>query len=68
MAGQEHQARFNLSLVVIVYLKHTNTMKKLIYIAVIALSTALAFSSCTEEEVAPVSETNNGGTGTSSQI
>jgi hypothetical protein len=43
-------------------------MKKFVYILLLAFSSAFAITSCTEEDVAPVSETNNGGTGTSSQI
>lgn len=37
-------------------------MKKIIYIILLAISTSLIFSSCTEEEVAPATETlSNGG-------
>lgn len=35
-------------------------MKKLIYILVIGIASSLAFTSCTEEEVAPT-ELNGGG-------
>jgi hypothetical protein len=40
-------------------------MKKIIYVLLFAISSALVISSCTEEEVAPVSETTTGGTGAS---
>ncbi len=40
-------------------------MKKFIYILLLAVSSALVVTSCTEEEVAPVADTNNGGTGAS---
>jgi hypothetical protein len=36
-------------------------MKKLIYILLITLTSTLAFTSCTEEEVAPQTTTGNGG-------
>ena len=36
-------------------------MKKLLYIVMIAVATSLVFSSCTEEEVAPTTELDNGG-------
>lgn len=36
-------------------------MKKFIYVLLIAFSSALVVSSCTEEEVAPTSDTDNGG-------
>jgi hypothetical protein len=36
-------------------------MKKLIYIIVIGLASTITFSSCTEEEVRPVSSLNGGG-------
>jgi hypothetical protein len=41
-------------------------MKKFIYSALFVLATTLAVTSCTEEEVAPTSETsNNSGGGVS---
>jgi hypothetical protein len=43
-----------------------NTMKKIIYILVLAFVCAASFTSCTEEEVAPKSELENGGAGESS--
>jgi hypothetical protein len=36
-------------------------MKKVIYSALLVLASLLAFTSCTEEEVAPIAETSNGG-------
>jgi hypothetical protein len=36
-------------------------MKKFIYISLIAITTALTTISCTEEDVAPIEQTNNGG-------
>ncbi|HTJ48941.1 MAG TPA: hypothetical protein VL443_05760 [Cyclobacteriaceae bacterium] len=39
-------------------------MKKIIYISLLILITGLTFSSCTEEEVAPTTELNGGGSGT----
>lgn len=36
-------------------------MKKLIYILLFSCVTALSFTSCTEEEVAPTTELENGG-------
>lgn len=36
-------------------------MKKFIYILVLAFVCAASFTSCTEEEVAPKSELENGG-------
>jgi len=36
-------------------------MKKLLYILVIALMTSFVATSCTEEEVAPTTELDNGG-------
>lgn len=36
-------------------------MKKLIYILMFALVIAMTFTACTEEEVAPKSELENGG-------
>jgi hypothetical protein len=36
-------------------------MKKLLYIAALAFATILPFTSCTEEEVAPNTELDNGG-------
>jgi hypothetical protein len=41
-------------------------MKKFIYILVLSLVCAVSFTSCTEEEVAPSSELENGG-GTASE-
>jgi len=38
-------------------------MKKLLYTLLIAFVCALAFTSCTEEEVTPSTELNGGGTG-----
>lgn len=42
-------------------------MKKIIYIILLALSVSFTITSCTEEEVAPVADTHNGGTGASGQ-
>jgi hypothetical protein len=36
-------------------------MKKLFYILLFAFTTSVAISSCTEEEVKPATETDNGG-------
>jgi hypothetical protein len=36
-------------------------MKKIVYIVLIALTSTLAFTSCTEEEVTPQTTTGNGG-------
>ena len=36
-------------------------MKKIIYILLLAFVCAASFTSCTEEEVAPKSELDNGG-------
>lgn len=36
-------------------------MKKIFYIALIALTTSFSITSCTEEEVKPQSEIPNGG-------
>jgi hypothetical protein len=36
-------------------------MKKLFYIALVAIASSVAFTSCTEEEVAPQTELDNGG-------
>jgi hypothetical protein len=36
-------------------------MKRIIYVALIALTCSLAFTSCTEEEVTPTTTTGNGG-------
>jgi len=36
-------------------------MKKFIYIALFAFVSALTFTACTEEEVAPKTELDNGG-------
>ena len=36
-------------------------MKKIIYSALLVLASLLAFTSCTEEDVAPTAETHNGG-------
>jgi hypothetical protein len=38
-------------------------MKKIIYILLFAFVSALTVTSCTEEEVAPSSESNGGGNG-----
>jgi hypothetical protein len=38
-------------------------MKKIVYILLFAFVTALAFTSCTEEEVTPSTELDNGGGG-----
>ena len=38
-------------------------MKKFIYIALFAFVSAMTFTACTEEEVAPVAEVENGGAG-----
>jgi hypothetical protein len=38
-------------------------MKKLFYILLIVFVTALTFTSCTEEEVAPKTDLENGGGG-----
>jgi len=38
-------------------------MKKIIYILLFSFATALSFTSCTEEEVAPSTELENGGGG-----
>ena len=38
-------------------------MKKLLYIFLLALTSSLAISSCTEEEVVPATELDNGGGG-----
>jgi hypothetical protein len=44
-------------------------MKKFIYIILLAISSALAFTSCTEEEViAPRTEGTVGGTGDTGKI
>jgi hypothetical protein len=40
-------------------------MKKFIYILLIAFSSAVVITSCTEEEVAPTSGVDNPGTGAS---
>jgi hypothetical protein len=40
-------------------------MKKIIYIALLAISSSLIITSCTDEEVTPATELNNGGTGSS---
>jgi len=36
-------------------------MRKLLYIILLATVTASTFTACTEEEVKPQTETNNGG-------
>jgi hypothetical protein len=36
-------------------------MKKIIYIALLALACATTFTSCTDEEVTPKTELDNGG-------
>ena len=41
--------------------KPQHTMKKIIYILLIAFSCALTISSCTEEEITPTSTDINGG-------
>jgi hypothetical protein len=41
----------------------TNKMKKFIYILLFAFVCAGSFTSCTEEEVKPTSELENGGAG-----
>jgi hypothetical protein len=38
------------------------TMKKVIYILMFVLLSGATFSSCTEEEIAPTTELNGGGT------
>jgi hypothetical protein len=38
-------------------------MKKLLYIIAIAITTSLAFSSCTEDDVRPSKPNNGGGSG-----
>lgn len=38
-------------------------MKKIIYVLLIAFTTSIAFTSCTEEEVAPTTVMNGGGQG-----
>ena len=40
-------------------------MKKIIYIFLLCISSAMVVTSCTEEEVAPNTEFDNGGTGAS---
>ena len=40
-------------------------MKKLIYITLFAFVSALTITSCTEEEIAPKTELDNGGGNTS---
>ena len=40
-------------------------MKKILYIALIAFSASLTFVSCTEEEVTPTTQADNGGGGAS---
>jgi hypothetical protein len=37
-------------------------MKKFIYILLVAVTSSLTITSCTEEEVAPSTELENGGT------
>jgi len=39
-------------------------MKKIIYIILLALTSTLAITSCTEEEVTPATDLNGGGGGT----
>ena len=41
--------------------KNTTVMKKIIYTLLIALSSTLVFTACTEEEVAPATQTSNTG-------
>jgi hypothetical protein len=36
-------------------------MKKIIYAALVVLGTVFSFASCTEEEVKPTTELDNGG-------
>lgn len=36
-------------------------MKKVIYTLLIAISSSLLFAACTDEEIAPSTQTNNGG-------
>jgi len=36
-------------------------MRRLIYTLLVAAATSLAFSACTEEDIAPKTETNGGG-------
>ena len=36
-------------------------MKKLFYTFLLVLASVMTITSCTEEDVAPVTETNNGG-------
>ncbi len=43
-------------------------MKKLFYILFIALVSALTFSACTEEEVAPSTELNGAGGGAADPV
>jgi hypothetical protein len=43
-------------------------MKKLLYIVLFAFASSIAFSSCTEEEVTPTSETNSNGGGASDPL
>lgn len=38
-------------------------MKKLFYILLISFVSSLAITACTEEDVAPATENNSGGTG-----
>lgn len=40
-------------------------MKKLIYVTLVTLASMVAISSCTEEEVTPTAEADNGGGSTS---
>lgn len=40
-------------------------MKKIIYVLLLAFVCAASFTSCTEEEIAPKSELENGGFGNS---
>jgi hypothetical protein len=43
-------------------------MKKFIYILLVAISSALVVTSCTEEEVAPNTATEGGGAGNDGKL
>jgi hypothetical protein len=43
----------------------TKSMKKIIYILLLAFSASVSLSACTEEEVTPSTELKNGGGGVS---
>ena len=49
-------------------LKQLNTMKKLIYSILFCAFIGLSFSACTEEEVAPATELDNGGAGATDPV